>query len=302
MIKIYRGLIRLAELLLNIMFVLQIALMVVIFITATYWFLNLIDSTAFEFARPLADSITDFVRLFYKNDIEVGGIYIDGSLLLFDILAMIFVFLVTKAKYYVYLWIEKLEGLVRGCQKRIEKKFNEELHHEVVEKVQQYNNVAILVQFGIKNLYIDNSDDDIKVKEEEAFKIFYATIKSLSGCKFAKTDNKMLILLDDFSHVDNLLNFIDMTIKRIRVNMRKDKWLLISYSAVEVYCNDVDLKSEVYPVLEKLLSLRSKNEMLCLGNFNLRYKLNPTQIYTFTPKGPYDIFQDCNVFGLIKKN
>ena len=62
----------------------------------------------------------------------------------------------------------------------------------------------------------------------------------------------MLILLDDFSRIDNLLNFVEMTIKRIRTNMRKNKWLLINYSAVEVYSNDVDLKSDVYPVLEKI--------------------------------------------------
>lgn len=302
MIKVYRGLIRLAELLLNIMFVIQIAMMVIIFITATYWFLNLIDSTAFDFARPLAEGITDLVRLFYTNDIEVGGIYVDGSLLLFDIIAVIFVFAVTKAKYYVYIWIENLERLIRSCQRKIEKKFNEELQQETVEKIRRYNNVAILVQFEVKSLYVDNSEKDVNLKEEEAFKVFYSTIKALSGCKFAKTDNKMLILLDDFSRIDNLLNFVEMTIKRIRTNMRKDKWLLINYSAVEVYSNDVDLKSDVYPVLEKLLSLRSKNEMLCLGNFNLRYNLNPTQLYTFTPKGPYDIFQESNVFGLIKKN
>lgn len=60
----------------------------------------------------------------------------------------------------------------------------------------------------------------------------------------------MLILLNDFNSVDNLLHFIDISVNRIRVNMRKKKWLLISYISVDVFDNQTNFKDDVYPLLE----------------------------------------------------
>ena len=302
MLKFYKILIKLSELLLNIMFVLQIGLMVTVFITAAFWFFDLIGSSAFEFARPFAEGISDFVRLFYHEDIEIGGQYIDGSLLLFDILALVAVFLITKSKFYIYRGIECIEHLIRVCLNEYEEKFNQELRQEAEDRIKQCNNVALLVQFEVKNMYVDYEQVNAKEKENEAFKIFYSALKSLGGCKFAKTDDKMLILMDNFSRVDNLLNFVEMTIDKIRANMKKDKWALISYTAVEVYNQKSDFKSLVYPVLEKIISLHHKNEILCLGNFNLRYQLNSEQIYTLFLKSSYNIMDDCDVYGLVKKN
>lgn len=301
MLKVYKGLIKFLECILNLTFVVQIALLIVVFLTAAYWFLDLINCSAFEFARPLAESISDFVRIFYQEDIEIGGVYIDGSLLLFDILALIAVFLITKSKFYIYRAMEYVEGWIKVWLKEYEENFNKELQQEAEDRIKQCNNVAILVKFEVKNMYVDYEQGNAKDKEDEAFKIFYSAIKSLNGCKFAKTGDKMLILLDGFTRVDNLLNFVDMSINKIRANMKKDKWALFSYVAVDVFSSKSDFKGEVYPVLEKLLTLRHKNEALCLGNFNLRYKFNKDQMYTLFLKGSYNIDGDCDVFALVKK-
>lgn len=301
MLKIYKGLIKVLETVLNLTFVAQIALLIVVFLTATYWFLDLINCSAFEFARPLAESISDFVRLFYQEDIEIGGVYLDGSLLLFDILALVTVFLITKSKFYIYRAIEQVEASIKICLKEDEERFNEELQKEADDRIKQCSNVAILVKFEVKNMYVDYEQGNTKDKEDEAFKAFYSAIKSLSGCKFAKTGDKMLILLNGFTRVDNLLNFVDMSINKIRVNMKKDKWALFSYVAVDVFSSKSDFKGEVYPILEKLLTLRHKNEALCLGNFNLRYKFNKDQMYTLFLKGSYNIDGECDVFALVKK-
>ncbi len=302
MLNFYKGLIKVLEFLLNIMFVLQIALMITVFLTATYWFFDLIDSTAFAFAKPLADNVSDFVRLFYQEDIEIGGVYIDGSLLLFDILALIAVFLITKSKFYVYRWIEYVEASIKLCLREIEDNFNKELQLEAESRILRYNNVAMLVQFEIKNTLVDCERNNLKEKEDEAFKIFYMALKSVGGCKFAKTDDKMLILLDNFQRVDNLLNFVDVTINRIRANFKKDKWALFSYVAVDVYDAKTDLRTEVYPILEKLVSLHHKNEALCLGNFNLRYSLNKNPMYKLYMKGAYNIVDECDVYAMVKKD
>lgn len=303
MIKFYKSLIKLLELSLNVMFVLQIALMITVFLTATYWFLDLIGSSAFDFVRPMAEGISDFVRIFYQEDVEIGGVFIDGSLLLFDILALIFVFLITKSKFYVYRAIENLEFSVKDCQKIFEENFNKALREEAEEKIKQCNNIAILIRFETKSLYVDSKRDGAEKKLEEAFKNFYSTLKAISGCKFAKTDDKMLILANSFDRIDNLLSFIDISTAKIRASMKKDKWALFSYIAIDVYDDKTNFKTKVYPTLEKLLTLRHKNEALCLGNFNLRYKLSKEQAYMLSLKGSYDILnEECDVYTLRKVN
>ena len=64
-----------------------------------------------------------------------------------------------------------------------------------------------------KNMMVDScwggdANAGVKEKEEEAFKTFYASIKNITGCKFAKTGDKMLILLNGIKSVGNLVKFI----------------------------------------------------------------------------------------------
>lgn len=307
MLIIYKFLSKILQIILNILFVIQITLIILVFLTATYWFLNLINLPAFDFVKPIADLITDFVKLFYSQEVELGGVYIDASLLLFDLISVVLVFVITKSKFYFHRGMDFLNERIRGCEENIEDKFNKSLQKEVENSIKKCNNVAVLVQFTAKNMMVDScwggdANAGVKEKEDEAFKTFYASIKNISGCKFAKTGDKMLILLNDFNSVDNLLNFIDISVNRIRVNMKKKKWLLISYISVDVFDNQTHFKDDVYPLLEKLLTLKIQNEAVCLGNFCMRYELYPEPMYTPFLRGTYNISGQCDVWSLVKKN
>ena len=307
MLIIYKFLSKILQFILNILFILQITLMVLVFLTATYWFLNLINVTAFDFVSPIADFASNLVKTFYRQEVEIGGVYVDASLLLFDLLAVVFVFVITKSKYYSHRGMDILNDGIKGCEQRIEARFNKSLQKEVERNIKKCNNVAVLIQFAAKNMMIDScwggdAEAGVKEKEEEAFKTFYASIKNITGCKFAKTGDKMLILLNDFDKIDNLLHFIDLSVNRIRTNMKKKKWLLISYISVDVFDNQTNFKDDVYPLLEKLLTLRIQNEAVCLGNFCMRYELYPEPMYTPFLRGTYNLDGECDVWTLVKKN
>ncbi len=308
MIPIYKFISRMINSFINILFVVQIALMILVFLTATYWFLTLLDISAFSFVEPIANVVSDFVKIFYNQSVSVGGVFIDGSLLLFDIIAIVVVFALSKFKYYCHRAIDSLKIAIGGCEERREAKFNKELQKEVENNIKRCNDVAILVEFKAKNMMVDScwggeSVEAIKEKEEEAFKTFFASIKNLTGCRFAKSGDKMLIMLNDFNSVDNVLNFIELAVNRIRVNMRKKKWLLISYISLDVYDNNTNFKRDVYPLLEKLVSLKIQNEPVCLGNFCMRYELHNEPMYKPFLRGSYNIIdQECEVWSLIKKN
>lgn len=308
MIQIYKFISKIINGIINLLFVIQIVLMILVFLTATYWFLSLIDIHIFDFVQPIADVVSDFVKIFYNQSVSVGGVFIDGSLLLFDIIAIVVVFALAKLKYYCHRWIDSLKIAIGGCEEKREEKFNKELQKEAEANIKKCNNVAILVQFTAKNMMVDScwggdAEAGVKEKDEEAFKTFFASIKNLTGCRFAKTGDKMLIMLNDFSSVDNLLHFIELSTGRIRLNMRKKKWLLITYIAVDVFDNNTNFKQDVYPLLEKLLTLKIQNEPVCLGNFCMRYELNNEPMYKPFLRGAYNIVdQECEVWSLVKKN
>lgn len=306
MLAIYKFLSKILQLILNVLFVIQISLMILVFLTATYWFLSLIDVHVFDFVSPIAEFVSNIVRLFYHRDVEIGGVYIDPSILLFDLIAVVIVFIITKSKYYFHRTMDDINISIKECEQKAEAKFNKSLQKEVENSIRKCNNVAILVQFSAKNMLVDScwggdANEGVKEKEEEAFKTFYASIKNISNCKFAKTGDKMLIILNDFENIDNLLNFIYLSINRIRVNMKKKKWLLLSYISADVYDNNTNFKGDVYPLLEKLLTLKIKNEAVCLGNFCMRYELNNEPMFTPFLRGTYTINEECEVWSLVKK-
>ncbi len=309
MIKIYKLFSNILKLIINIAFIVQIVLMVTVFLTATYWFLSLIEVSAFDFVKPLADVIAEFVRSFYTRDVNAGGMFIDASLLLFDIIAVVAVVALAKVKYYLLQGIDFCKREINKSKQIQEDNFNKSLQKEVNNRIKKSNKVAILVELTAKNMLIDNcwggdKDAGVKEKEDEAFKVFYSSIKNISGCKLAKTDNKMLILMENFDEIDNLLTFISLITNRIKTNMKKRKWLFISHIAVDVYDEKTNFKTDVYPRLEKLVKLNIQNEPICLSNFCMRYELlNQANFKPFL-RGAYAINSDENsdVWSLIKKD
>lgn len=307
MVSVYKFLVKLLLLVLNLMFVMQIILLGLVFFSTSYWFFDLIGSQVFAFAEPLASSIIDFMKLFYQHDIEVGGVVIDGSLLLFGIIALILVFVLAKSKGYIYSSIDSI-NIARGkCEQKIEENFNKELEQEAKKHIMKCGKCAMLIQFNVKNMQIEMAmDKDLvqrtKEKEDETFLTFYKSIKSLEGCKIARTGEKILIQFDDVAKVDASISFVEVALNRLKTNLRSQRWLLFYYASIEVYENNQEFKETVYPFLEKLLALKCKNEMICSSAFKMRYDLNKSNSYSPFLKGSYDINGKIDIWALVKKD
>ena len=309
MISLAKGFLKFLSFIINLLFVLQITLLILIFFTAAYWFFNLIEIHIFDFAEPIANCISDLIRLFYTQDIEVGGIYIDGSLLLFDFIALILIFMITKFKYFLYKTISNVEIYIQNCLKRLEDNFNKELQKEIEESVKKSNDLAVLIKFKVKNMFVDacwggDKEDGAKEKEQEAYKILYSALKTFEGCKFAKSGDNLLIFLTDFEKTDSLMIFLYSAIERLQYNMQKKHWKLTAYISVDVYNDKTDnFREEVLPILDALLDLKNKNVAVCLGNFGMRYELLKNQEFYLSKRGLYNIVNCENeVWTLVKKS
>lgn len=308
MIKIYNFFKLLFDFILNLFFVIQIVLVILIFLTTAYWFFDLAGSTLFSFAEPIATAMSNIVKYFYNRDVMVGGTFIDSSLLLFNFCAVIIVFIISKLKYYIIRAKEFIDLGIDTRKTQLENKFNEELQNEASRRIKTFKNAVLLIKFEAKSMQIDNiwgGDEKAGVveKEEEAFKIFYSSVKHFDYCKFAKNGGKLAIFINDFDKIDSFLFFAEQSIKRIAQNMKSKKWNLITYMAIDCYDEKTNPEKSILPNLEQLLNLKHKDVILCFGNFNLRHNMLKEPIYySIDVKGDYDLNGINKIYTLVKKN
>ncbi len=304
LLKLLKGL---CKFILNILFAVQIALVILIFLTAAYWFFDLAEMSLFSFAEPIATAVINLVKHFYDKDVMVGGTYIDSSLLLFDILAGLLVFVITKIKYYINVAIERINFGIENCKKKIENNFNEELKENAENHIKSMNKAALMIKFSAKSMNVDNIWGDnaaagVKEKNEEAIKILHMSIKHITYCKFFPDYDKLIIIVNDFSKIDNVLFFVEQAIKRIKENMKAKKWVLTSYIGADCYNGRADFDKDILPTLKQLTALELKNDIVFLGNFSLRYNLLANPAYEALVKGSYEIHGGSEVYYLVKKN
>ena len=309
MIKFLQILKKIVQIILNSLFFVQIALMILVFLTATYWLFNLMGSSIFSFAEPIANTISDFVKLFYNQDVMMSGIYVDSSLLLFDFVAILVVLGITKSKYYINSLMDYIDSNVNKLKQTEEDKFNRKLKLETDAKIRRANSFAILVKLEVVDLLIDRrygsdiNTREIEPKLENAYKILFSSLKSVEGCTFARKDQKLVIMSNNFSIVDNVVHYLEQAVERIRKKFLEDKFKLDCYAAIDVFEATADLKGTILPSLELLIKLRHANQIICYGNFNIRYSLVSNTMYnTALLRGSYEINGGTDIFVLLKKN
>lgn len=288
-------------------FIIQLILLGCMFLVSAYWFFNLIDVGLFNFMANTADAITASMHNLYDERIILGENEIDPALLVFDILGLVFVVGLNFLKEFNIQKLKEIDSALEKIRQQKEIEFNKKLQAEFEAKMRVYSNYAIIVTFIAKNLFTDNvfgsveTANTIKSQEELAFKTLYAAVKDIPNCKFAKNGSQLILTSNHFDSIDKVLTTIDLATARIRQNFKKEKWLLTNYMAVETYDNKTTLK-EVYPNLLKLIKLKVPNEILCQGNFNLRYGLLNRKLFNVYLNGLYDLGdgKDSNIYSMVK--
>ena len=291
----------------QIAFIIQLILVVFMFLVTAYWFLNLLDIGLFNFMADTADAITASMHNIYDEKIIIGKNELDPALLVFDILGMVILVGFNFLKEFNIQKMKEIDSALEKIRVQREAKFNKKLQAEFEAKMKVYSNYAIIVTFIAKNLFVENvymraePNTGAKEYEELAFKTLYAAVKDIPNCKFAKNGSQLILTSNRFDSIDKVLTTIDLATARIRQNFKKEKWLITNYMAVETYDNKTTIK-EVYPTLIKLVKLKVPNEILCLGNFNLRYGLLSRKLFNAYLNGLYDLGdgQDTNIYSLVK--
>ena len=288
-------------------FIIQLILIIYMFLVTAYWFLNLLDIGILNFMAGSAASLTKSMHNIYNEKIIIGNNELDPAILVFDILSMVFIVGMNFMKEFNIQKLKELDSAIEKIRLRREAEFNRKLKAEFEAKMRVYSNYAIIVTFTVKNIYTDNvfssadANAGIKEQEELAFKSLYAAVKDIPNCKFAKNGSQLILTSSNFNGVDKVLTTIDLATARIRQNFKKERWLLTNYMAVETFDNKTTIK-DVYPTLIRLIKLKVPNEILCMGNFNLRYGLLTRKLFNVYLNGLYDLGdgEDTNIYSLVK--
>ncbi|MBO6257559.1 hypothetical protein J6N69_05940 [bacterium] len=308
MISFFKILQKIIRLFINLLFALQIVLMVLVFFSAAYWFFGVAGFDFFMFAEPIAEAIADFVKIFYNSQIEIAGRTIDGSILIFDIVSILIVFVITKSKYYIFKGAEFIDKIVDGLVQQEENKFNEALRIETEKRILNSNNAAIIVKLELKDLTIrkyrrlDQPQRNKEEKEELVFKMLYTEVKTLEGCKFAKNGTKLVIMLNEFAMIDDVLPKISQITDKIKAKLKEDSWETYCYIGAEVYDDKTDFRNTVYPALENLIKIKHSRGITCFGNFKMRYQYKKDQQYQIELfNSDYAIDGGSDIYVLVKK-
>ncbi len=306
MLKFYYAQKKMWQLLINIVFIIQILLFIVIFLVTLHWFLDLINLQFLGFVDSLSNFVSGLVKIFYKRMIEIGGVKIDGSILLFDIVALLIIYGGAQLHGFFEKQITKIDIIIDKVARDQEELFNKQLQEDYEKQQLKNSNFAMLISYNLKNVlgnafWSEQSTDLQDSKEKEVDKQIYYALSKLPGCKVAKSGAQFLLLCPQFERVDDVLNYVLSLLGKIDEFVLKSQMTLTTYVAIEPYDNKADIK-KVFTTLNKLISLKMPGEIVCLGSFQLRYEFLKTRKFTTVLKGTYSIDESDKVWSLIKKN
>ena len=306
MLKFYYAQRQMWQILIHLVSLIQILLLIVIFLVTLHWFLELINYQFLDGITPLSKYISGLIKLFYTRMIEVGGVKIDGSILLFDIIALALIFGGVYLRGFFEKQITAIDIIVDQVAREQEDEFNRQLQEDYEKEQLTKNNVGILISYSLKNImgnafWSEQTTETIDVKAQEVDKQIYYALSKLQGCKVAKTGSQFLLLCNNFNRIDSLLSYIRALLAQMDEYVLKSQMTMTTYIAVEPYDNKTDVKT-VFSTLNKLIALKMPSEIVCLGSFQLRYDFLDNQSNMIVLKGTYSIDESDKVWAIVKKN
>ncbi len=306
MLQLFNLMKKLLKMFLDLAFMSQIILMVIIFAFVMYWFFDVINCQYLAFLTPVADNISEFMHEYFADSLSKGATKTDGSLFIFIMILLVTIGALTQVKSFAIAVSKKVSRIIDKIKIKNEDEFNAQLRAEADQAILAYRNVILITKLAVKKRVVDDTrteEEKTRENEEMLDKLvceFYNRIKSAPCCKFAKNGEQLVVTLKGFTHVDKLLYYVDKALEDLRTEMRKEGWLLRSYSAIDAF-DDKALLKDVYFDLQILLKLNLYNEIICYGNFCNRYYMEPKNLFEAYLKGVYDTTEPENVWTLVKK-
>lgn len=294
------------EILINTIQITRVVFVFWCFFIILYWILQIAQVKFIENFAMFFEPLKDFVHAFYNKDVVIDKISVDFSFLY----ATFFILLMAWGLKYFAEFIERTEEkydqMHNFIREKSEEVFNLKLNLENKNIETQNKNFLILTSFCAKNLKKDsffdkNADVGSEEKEKIFANLFFSNLAQSLSFQKRELGKNILMYFNTFENVDKaIINFED-TFKKMKSDFKEQGWLIDFLACIEPYSHAEEIKEKL-SLMEKLMNLELKNEVICLSSFKQRYSIISKPHYILSCKGVYDIKGFQEVFCLINKN
>lgn len=281
----------------------QVVLIFLSFFIILYWILQLAGVNFIKPVAPFFEGIKAITHIFYKRIVQMNGIAIDFSFLIATLVILLFVLALKPIIEYIEFAEKKYDVIRDYLKKKKEILFNIALEKQYLKDEYKNNKFLLLVKFSASDLSKDKFFDkktgnECKEKQKEILKEFSGILEG--KLKFQKRfrDESILLCFYNFNDIDEILSYIENTIKDFKIKYNKQQWHIDSFIGIDVYKNAKEIDSKTEKLI-KLINLGLANNIVCLATFKQRYALVKKPKYKVEAQGIYKIFENEDVFCVI---
>ena len=184
MLQLFNLMKKLLKMFLDLAFMSQIILMVIIFAFVMYWFFDVINCQYLAFLTPVADNISEFMHEYFADSLSKGATKTDGSLFIFIMILLVTIGALTQVKSFAIAVSKKVSRIIDKIKIKNEDEFNAQLRAEADQAILAYRNVILITKLAVKKRVVDDTrteEEKTKENEEMLDKLvceFYNRIKS----------------------------------------------------------------------------------------------------------------------------
>lgn len=277
------------ELIINVIYILQITLVFLAFFSVIYWILKLAQAPFVVHFAPFFEGINSFVHLFYNRTVEYEEATVDFSFIIASLLMIGTAWVLSLVKGVVKTIEEHFDVAAANLKSKKEASFNKKLESHHVHQEKKNKKFVIMVNMDAVDLSKDSFFN--KIDPEDEMKIAKQGLRELcvnlsTALKFTTkvTDNGVLLLFDNFDDIDEILSEYENIVDKLRDKHKRQRRQLSVYTAFELVQS-----TDIYRIMLNLVNLKLENEIICMAPFKNRYTLIKKPQYLIDSKGIYKI-------------
>ncbi len=293
------------EIFINLIQSVRVFLVFWCFFIILYWILQIANVPFIQNVAVLFEPIKDVVHIFYNKDVVINQISVDFSFLYATFFILLFAWGLKFFAEFIENTGEKYEEIHDFIKEKTETVLNMQLDVENKLSESKKKKFIILASFYAKNLKKDsffdrNTDEGTEQKEQLAINLFCSNLAKSVNFQQRTANNNILMYFNNFNTIDKVFINFEKTFEKLKSDFKEQGWSIDFTASVETYFEQGEIKEKI-SLMEKLIKLDIKNEILCLSSFKQRYLIIDKPEYELSCKGIYNIDGQQEVFCLINK-
>lgn len=287
----------------------MIIVLLLVFLSAFHLLDGIFEINWMKGMSGFFDIFKNFMTTCFGPNIKQNIDGIDGREVLFILVGIVVTYFLSQIKGACNSVYKNLGKKVVEEKERVELEFNNELKQNLINDIMAQKNFVLAIKLNVRWLVKEGvglkppTEEELNKEKLTALTKFYEDMKTVSGLKFSKDEDILIISSGDVEHVDDVFNMAWKSITAIRAEFKTRKFGIRMKMIIDSY-KPLTSALSVYKKISPLFDLNASNEILCYGNFKNRYELIQDADYYLAVKGKYEMSDSSEetVWSIVKKS